>query len=201
MHCNPAITIVSYFMSEPNKIRIPRSAIEELDQVGEMDWGDGISLDELLGWINQVVDRFRPDGPGDGRASAAFTPRSFRHYQTLGCIDSPSRQGKGVVYGFRHYMQGLVVRKLLWERLPSERIADLMADKNNAALRRLLLEDIEAVSVGSHEEAVQGNSMSSDGTWTRETVSPGVEIHLNSKRRRLNEKEIAGVLRRIRGVL
>ena len=189
-------------MSDSKKIRVPSSAIDELDAVAAMDWGDGISLDELIKWINHVVDRFRPDHAGNNaRASAAFSPRSFRHYQTLGCIDSPARQGKQVVYGFRHYLQGLVVRKLLWERLPSERIAESMADKNNAALRRLLLEDIEVVSVGSPKTASPGTPRSSDGTWVRETVSPGVEIHLNSKRLRLNEKEIAEVLRRIRGVL
>ena len=194
--------VLTFFMSDSNKIRVPSSAIDELDAVAAMDWGDGISLDELIKWINHVVDRFRPDHAGENaRASAAFSPRSFRHYQTLGCIDSPTRQGKQVVYGFRHYLQGLVVRKLLWERLPSERIAESMADKNNAALRRLLLEDIEVVSVGSPKTASPGTPQSGDGTWVRETVSPGVEIHLNSKRLRLNEKEIAEVLRRIQGIL
>ena len=128
-------------MSADLKIRIPESAIEELDQVEQIDWEEGVGLQELIDWINQIVERFRPDSiNASARSSAAFTPRSFRHYQTMGCIDAPKRAGKSVNYGFKHYLQGLVIRKLLWEKVPSEQIAKLMAGKDTGELKRLLLE-------------------------------------------------------------
>ncbi len=79
-------------------IRIPAAAVRELEQVEQWDWTDGVSLADLLDWINAVVARFRPDEIGaDSRASQEFSPRTFRHYQTLGCIDAPERAGKQVV--------------------------------------------------------------------------------------------------------
>ena len=66
-------------------IRIPASAIREFEQVEGMDWSEGLSLPALLEWINEVTARFRPDEIGaDSRASQEFSPRTFRHYQTLG---------------------------------------------------------------------------------------------------------------------
>lgn len=93
-----------------------------------MDWSEGVTLPELLDWINGVAARFRPDDVGaDSRAGEEFTPRTFRHYQTLGCIDAPDRVGKRAVYRFRQYVQALLLRRLIWERLPSERIATIMS--------------------------------------------------------------------------
>jgi len=157
-------------------IRIPASAIREFEQVERMDWAEGISLIQLLAWINDVATRFRPDEIGvDSRASQEFSPRTFRHYQTLGCIDAPERAGKQVVYRFRHYVQALLLRKLLWERVPSERIAALMAGRGTAELKRLLFDGIEIV-------ARQGGSTTppgSVGTWKRVAVAPGIELHLH----------------------
>lgn len=157
-------------------IRIPSSAIREFEQVERMDWAEGISLIQLLAWINDVATRFRPDEIGvDSRASQEFSPRTFRHYQTLGCIDAPERAGKQVVYRFRHYVQALLLRKLLWERVPSERIAALMAGRGTAELKRLLFDGIEIV-------ARQGGSTTQSGSvesWKRVAVAPGIELHLH----------------------
>ena len=53
----------------------------------------------------------------DSRVKRTFTDRSFRHYTTLGCIDPPEKDGRRSVYGFRHLVQALVVRRLLWDRV------------------------------------------------------------------------------------
>jgi DNA-binding transcriptional MerR regulator len=128
-------------------IRIPASAVREFEQVEKMDWSEGISLTELLEWINEVTARFRPDEIGDdSRASQDFSPRTFRHYQTLGCIDAPERAGKQVVYRFRHYVQALLLRKLIWERVPSEKISVLMAGRSTAETKQLLFDGIEIVA-------------------------------------------------------
>ncbi|MDF1861971.1 MAG: hypothetical protein P1U87_17265 [Verrucomicrobiales bacterium] len=184
-------------MSADFKIRIPESAMAELDAVEAMDWEEGVGLKELIDWINQIVERFRPDSiNANARSSAAFTPRSFRHYQTMGCIDAPKRAGKSVHYGFKHYLQGLVIRKLLWEKVPSEQIVKLMAGKDTGELKRLLLEGIEIVAAGGRRE---GDTLATDGgTWKRVVLAPGVELHLESSRRTLSKQEIDGIVKRVR---
>jgi hypothetical protein len=160
------------FMSRPQQaIRIPASAVVEFEEVEAMDWSDGLSLSELLRWVNEVAARFRPPDIGqDSRASGEFSPRSFRHYQTLGCIDAPERAGKQVRYQFRHYVQALLLRKLLWERVPSERITTLMAGRSTAETRQLLFEGIEIVARQGGAEEVE--------SWKRIRVTAGVELHL-----------------------
>ena len=188
-------------MSVDSKIRIPESAIQELEEVEQIDWEEGVGLQDLIDWINRIVERFRPDPSDRGaRSSAAFTVRSFRHYQTAGCIDAPKRAGKSVTYGFKHYLQGLVIRKLLWEKVPSEQIATIMAGRDTGELKQLLLEGIEIVAAGGGEKT---NSRSTDGgTWNRVLLAPGVELHLeSSSRRKLSEEEVERLLEKVRNYL
>jgi DNA-binding transcriptional MerR regulator len=162
-------------------IRIPASAVGEFELVENMDWAEGLSLAELLDWINAVAARFRPGEIGaESRASREFTPRTFRHYQTLGCIDAPERAGKRVLYGFRHYVQALLLRKLLWERVPSEKIAALMSGRGTEEIKRLLFDGIEIVARHPDAAAGAGGSGAPETaeSWKRIGVVPGVELHL-----------------------
>jgi hypothetical protein len=187
-------------MPDNLKIRIPESAIAELDAVGELNWDKGVGLQELIDWINQIVERFRPESINEAaRSSAAFTMRSFRHYQTLACIDSPTRAGKSVTYGFKHYLQGLVIRKLLWEKVPSEQISKLMSGRNTGDLRRLLLEGIEIITAGSQNKSSATSSVG--GTWKRAVLAPGIELHLESSRRPLTKQIIGNLVEEIRELL
>ena len=183
-------------MSADQKIRLPESAIKELEEVEALDWEDGVGLQDLIAWINQIADRFRPSSINESaRSSAAFAPRSFRHYQTMGCIDAPRRAGKSVTYGFKHYLQGLVIRKLLWEKLPSEQIVKLMAGRDTGELKRLLLEGIEIVAAGG---GGKDSPRTDGGTWKRVVLAPGVELHLESSRSPLSQEETETVLEKVR---
>jgi DNA-binding transcriptional MerR regulator len=160
-------------------IRIPGSAVREFAEVERMDWSPGVSLIDLLDWINSVAARFRPDEVRvDSRAGMEFTARTFRHYQTLGCIDSPERAGKQVVYRFRHYVQALLLRKLLWERMPSEKIADLMAGRATGELKRLLFDGIEVVARKQAAGSATATDPEHGESWKRIVVAPGIELHL-----------------------
>ncbi len=162
-------------------IQIPGSALREFAEVERMDWSPGVSLTDLLDWINSVAARFRPDEIRlDSRAGMEFTARTFRHYQTLGCIDAPERAGKQVVYRFRHYVQALLLRKLLWERLPSEKIATLMAGRGTAELKRLLFDGIEVVARQPDGTTGAATDPEHAESWKRVVVAPGVELHLRA---------------------
>ena len=181
-------------------IRIPESALREFDTIGRMDWSEGVALPTLLGWINGVAARFRPDEVGaDSRASQEFTPRTFRHYQTLRCIDAPDRVGKRAVYRFRQYVQALLLRKLIWERLPSERIATVMSGRSTGELKRLLFEGIEVVP--RHAEATRQPQSAEAVTWNRISVVPGVELHIRADLARPRPREVNEWLARLEAAL
>lgn len=198
VYCNSATSKRKVNMPADFKIQIPESAIQELDEVEGMDWSDGVGLQDLIACINHMAERFRPDSINESaRSSAAFSPRSFRHYQTMGCIDAPKRAGKGVVYGFKHYLQGLMIRKLLWEKMSSEQIAPLMAGRDTGELKRLLLEGIEIAAAGTGEKTELPPT--DGGTWKRVVIAPGVELHLeSSSRKALSKKEVEGIVEKVR---
>lgn len=183
-------------------IRIPSSAIREFEQVERMDWTEGLLLNDLLAWINEVAARFRPEEIGaDSRASQEFSPRTFRHYQTLGCIDAPERAGKQVVYRFRHYVQALLLRKLIWERVPSEKIAGLMAGRSTAEIKQLLFDGIEIVA---RQSAMVGGTQAASATgedWKRIGVIPGIELHLRGGLPKPKPAELKQILAQIETAL
>jgi hypothetical protein len=63
-----------------------------------------------------------------------------------GGVAAPERAGKQVIYRSHHFAQALVVRKLLWERVNSERLVELMAGRSTDETKRMLFEGIEIVS-------------------------------------------------------
>jgi DNA-binding transcriptional MerR regulator len=54
--------------------------------------------------------------PNDGRIASAPDVRSVRYYQTIGVVDRPIRyDGRRAVYGFRHLLQLLAVKRFQQE--------------------------------------------------------------------------------------
>ena len=116
--------------------------------IAKSGWGEtGVPLPELLKRINRVAEHLAPEeAERNSRVKRVFTERSFRHYQTLGCIDPPEKEGRRSVYGFRHFVQALLVRKLLWERVPSDQIAVVMSGRGTEETERMFLGGIEMVA-------------------------------------------------------
>ena len=172
----------------PPLLRLPASAIEELEELER--WEISLEMEELLQWVNAAVACFAPDwDKASGRVSAEFSPRTFRHYQTMGCVDPPERAGRKVYYGFRHYLQALLIRRLLHERVPSDRILSIMKGRTNAEYKQLLLAGIEIipqVTMGIPEADALRQE-----TWTRIALAPGIEIHLQEHLRRPDEAQLA----------
>ena len=183
------------------KIRISQEAAFEFEVVERSDWSEGVSLESLVQWINWVAERFRPEEIGNSsRSSEEFTVRSFRHYQTLGCIDSPTRAGRSARYHFRHYLQALLIRKLIWERVSSAQIARMMEGRSSEELKRLLFDGIEIVSSDGTPLSTDHSHQAAE-RWTRQPLTTGVEIHLMESRPKLEPKEVARVLEKIRALL
>lgn len=173
-------------------ISIPSLALEELDQVEQMS--PQFSMEDLVHWVNNAVTRFYPEAndSGDKRVSSSFTVRTLRHYQTLGCLDAPEKDGRSAIYGFRHYLQALLIRKLLYLRCSPESIRITLKGKSDKQYKDMLFADLDIVSSASPiavlPSSVEPPAKSSaapaspgEELWTRIPLGPGAELHLQGQ--------------------
>ena len=184
---------------------LPKSALLEFTKATKVDWQGGVPLTELLDRINRVAKLLHDDGqalPAAGRVSDTFTERSFRHYQTLGCIDVPEKRGRLASYGFHHFVQALLVRRLLSERLPSEQIATMLANRETEELRQMLLGGVEIVARAGGGQVAPAGSVDAFGElWSRVTVVPGVELDLNTGLPQYNLAEVRRLIAKLKVIL
>lgn len=178
---------------------ISASALRAYEKAERADWSQGLPLTELLDRVNAVAAKLLlKEGSRDARVQRGFSPRSFRHYQTLGCIDPPARDGQRVVYAFRHFVQALLVRKLLWERVPAERIAELMDGRSTEETRGMLLEGVEIVAKAEGSSVGAGSAVAEAAeTWRRVGVVPGVELHLRDDLPKPKPRELKQLVERL----
>ena len=183
----------------PSFNRLPDRALEEYEKTAECDWQDGVPLFELLNRINRVAVQFLPEeDQRPSRVKRLYSERSFRHYQTLGCIDPAEKEGRRSIYQYRHFVQALLVRKLLWERVPSEQIAVVMSRRATEETEQMFLGGTEMVvrTSGGEDGPVRHHSRVSRPveTWRRVQVMPGVELHLRNDLPALGEAELKELL-------
>lgn len=131
--------------------------------------------------VNSMTDRFGPKrGNEDGRVTEEFTERTVRHYQSKGIIDPPEKEGKEAIYGFRHVLQALLIRRMLIRKIPADKIATMLEGKENEVYVHLLTKGIK-MSVGPGTgDMIDSNADRSltRGPWLRIPVIPGLEIHI-----------------------
>lgn len=174
-------------------IAIPKLAVEELDQVEVME--PEFSMQELVDWVNSAVERFYPEANegGDKRVSNSFTVRTLRHYQTLECLAPPDKDGRRAIYGFRHYLQALLIRKLLYLRCSPEDIRAALTGKSTAEYKTMLFSDLRITSVRQISSETHGDddeeqtpTATSSQTWTRISLGANAELHLKHSAKRLS---------------
>lgn len=186
---------------------LPSAARRAFDKAAKLDWKPGVPLPELLDRVNRVALVFAGGGEGGaGRVKKTFTERSFRHYQTLGCIDAPEKDGRRTSYGLRHFLQALLVRKLLWDRVPAERIGAIMSGRGSEELERMLLGGVEIVARVGGTGGPPEDVAVREEEWKRLDIAPGVELHLRDgvprgspRWRKMVIERLEAALRRARG--
>jgi DNA-binding transcriptional MerR regulator len=96
------------------------------------------SLDELAAAAGRLLRRLAVR-PGDGRVSEVPDERAIRFYQTAGVVDRPTRyDGRRAVYGYRHLLQLLAVKRLQQEGRPLALIQRGLAGRSTDELERAL---------------------------------------------------------------
>ena len=122
-----------------------KAGIREFEKVSSKGWDAGVPLDELLSRVNQVAAKLLLVGKAvDSRISHTLVPRTFRHYQTLGCIDVPEKHGRNASYSYRHFLQALLVRRLLADGVPARRMQELVSGSGDE-LKKMILGGVEMV--------------------------------------------------------
>lgn len=141
--------------------------------------GCNIPLDELLDRVNRVASKLFPAGKvADSRVSPVLVARTFRHYTTLGRIDPGRRVGRRVVYGLRHFLQALLVRRLLADGVTGRRMPELVSGSDNQELRRMVLDGVQLQPGGAEGAAPLRETTATAEQWIRTRVAPGVELQL-----------------------
>jgi hypothetical protein len=180
---------------KPSK-SLPPALLREYKKVAYVDWGNGMPVMELIKRVNHVAECFAPEKVTKRsqatRVKRIFTERSFRHYQTLGCIDVPEKQGRVASYGFRHFLQALLVRRLLQERLPTEQIALMLAGRGIEELESMFMSGIEMVAKFADGDATAPTQLVEK--WERVRVATGVELQFRTELARLKPAELRQVM-------
>jgi DNA-binding transcriptional MerR regulator len=97
-----------------------------------------LSVEELGDAAAGLLRRFEVQ-PSDGRISSEPDPRLVRYYQTIGVLDKPLRyDGRRAVYGFKHLLQLVVVKRLQQEGHPLHLIQSALAGRSILELERKL---------------------------------------------------------------
>lgn len=185
-----------------------KSGLREFEKVSSKGWDAGVPLDELLARVNQVAAKLLPVGEAvDSRISQTLVPRTFRHYQTLGCVDVPEKHGRNASYGYRHFLQALLIRRLLADGVPARRMPELVSGSGDE-LKRMILGGVEMVlrpegggeaeaQPNRYQEVLHACTEKSVSAWTRVALGEGMEIHLSDKRPKMTPEQRRQMLKRI----
>jgi DNA-binding transcriptional MerR regulator len=95
----------------------------------------------VAGLADEAAKILADSGLAQGRGTVTEVPdeRTVRYYLTEGLVSpAEDKRGTASVFGYRHLLQLLVVKKLQAEHLPIRKIRDLVDGRSERELERLL---------------------------------------------------------------
>ncbi|SLM27555.1 conserved hypothetical protein [Desulfamplus magnetovallimortis] len=105
-----------------------------IDELKKYKNRNDIRMDELLSIANYFIDMIVPDQPSE-RVSRKLTDRNIRYYIQQKLVDRPvGKDGLAALYGYRHLLQLIAVKRLQTSYLPVKKIAELIKGKTDAEL-------------------------------------------------------------------
>jgi len=132
-----------------------------------------------------AADLLGTGGPEDQRVRALPDARTVRYYQSIGLVDRPAREGREAIYGWRHLLQIVAVKRLqvLGEPLAKIQAAlvGLPTDALEAALEIQTAREIPTAPVLRANGDPDPSRTSVTGFVTRE-ISPGVLVVVDPSR-------------------
>lgn len=96
--------------------------------------------------------------PGSARVRAVPDARTIRYYSTLGIVDRPALLGRTALYGERHLLQLVAIKRLQAEGLALTQVQERLAGLPTEGLRELARVDAEALVQPLREEGRQSSA-------------------------------------------
>lgn len=115
------------------------------------------TLDELVGQIAAALATPAYPGAPNGRVRDLPDRRAVRWYATTGLIDRPAMQGRNAVYGTRHLLQIVAVKRLQAQGLSLAEVQAELAGATDETLRRVAVIPEEMTA----DQAVQATATQS----------------------------------------
>ena len=99
----------------------------------------GVNIVGLAAWGQQLLSQLGWEEGDSRRVTWTPTPRLIRYYTTLGLLDRPAGfQGRTALYGPRHLLQVLAVKRLQLDGKSLDEIQPLLLGRTDAGLAALL---------------------------------------------------------------
>lgn len=95
------------------------------------------TLDELVGRVATALTTVGYPGSPNGRVRELPDRRAVRWYTTTGLVDRPVMQGRSAIYGTRHLLQIVAVKRLQAQGLSLATIQGELAGATDGTLRRI----------------------------------------------------------------
>ncbi|MGI5237518.1 MerR family transcriptional regulator [Dactylosporangium sp. CA-139066] len=87
------------------------------------------TLEELIGMVAAVLDGTGYEGAPNGRVQDLPDVRAVRWYTSIGLLDRPRARGRARIYGPRHYLQLVAIKR---RQAQGFKIAEIQAELANA---------------------------------------------------------------------
>jgi DNA-binding transcriptional MerR regulator len=149
-----------------------------------------LTLEDLVTTAARLLRRLDVH-PGDGRVSQAPDARGVRYYQGIGVLDRPVRyDGRRAIYGFRHLLQLLAVKRFQQEGHPLHLIQQSLAGCPTAVLERALATVLSGLALPpepttspattpAESEPQPSRSASASAPLVAARLAPGVTITID----------------------
>lgn len=157
---------------------------------GEASW----TLDELGARVERALALSDYQPAASGRVRAVPDRRTIRYYGTLGLVDRPGLAGRTALYGPRHLLQLVAIKRLQGEGRTLEAIQQELAGLDSAALARVArvpAEVLEAPSPGP--EAPPQRASRRSAFWKAEPAEPEPEGEVRVAPPSAGDGEVQGV--------
>jgi DNA-binding transcriptional MerR regulator len=123
----------------------------------------------------------------DGRVAAVPDERSVRFYQTTGLVDRPMRyDGRKAIYGYRHLLQVLAVKRLQQEGQPLALIQRALTGRTFSELEQALglvaREPVPPAQDRAEGAGVRGRQVPTTVTLIKADLGPGIVVTIDPSR-------------------
>lgn len=132
-----------------------------------------VNIEGLAAWGQQLISRLGWEEGDSRRVTWSPTPRLIRYYTTLGLLDRPAGfQGRTALYGPRHLLQVLAVKRLQLDGKTLDEIQPLLLGRTDEGLAALLGLTLPLPAPDAPEPLLSGPAPARPADFWKEVPAP-----------------------------